>query len=183
MAVGFKAKLEGVEKAIHSLDGLGRTLRNKILRKAVNASARIMLKAARSLAPRGTGLLKKSLGVRIKTYQKSGAVVAIIGPRTGFKKTRQGKTLTAFGKKMKASGQNPTKYVHLIEFGRAEVRVKKKKVLSDGSTIYGTVVKSVPPRPFLRKAFEQTKNAVVETMKQRIAEELEKAAAALGGKR
>lgn len=183
MPFAIKAKLEGLEQALRNLEALTRTVRNKILRKAANASARIVLKAARQLVPKNTGLLKKSLGVRVQTYRASGTVVAIVGPRTGFKKTRQGKKITAFGKKMKEAGQNPSKYAHLVEYGHAVIYPLRKRVLSDGTTIYGKVVRAMPPRPFLRPAFEQTKAAAVAAMNQIIAEEIEKKVKAIGGKR
>lgn len=179
MPFAIKAKIEGIEQALKNLSELTRTVRNKILRKAINGSSRLILNAAKALVPKGNGMLKKSLGIRVQTYRASGTVVGIIGPRTGYKKTRQGKQQTAFGKKIKETGQNPAKYAHLVEFGRAEVRPSKKKVLSDGSTIYGTVARSVPPRPFLRPAFEQTRGAVVDLMAKLIDEELKKAAKAL----
>jgi len=183
MAFAVKARLTGVEQALRNLGAMTRTVRNTILRKAVNASSRLVLDAARALVPQGTGMLKRSLAVRIQTYRGSGAVVAVIGPRTGYQKTRQGKKQTAFGRKIKDSGQDPSKYAHLVEFGRASVQVKKARVLSDGATFYGRVVQSVPPRPFLRPAYEREKARVIATMYQLIAEELNKAAKALGGKK
>lgn len=171
MAFAIKARLEGVEQSLKNLQEMTRTVRNKILRKAVNASSKVVLDAARQLVPSSTGLLKKSLAVRVQTYRASGVVVGIVGPRTGYQKTRQGKKITSFGKKMKAAGQNPSKYAHLIEFGHNLARPK------------GNLIGYVRARPFLRPAFDQNKSSVIALMEQRITEEIEKEAKKLGGKK
>jgi HK97 gp10 family phage protein len=176
-----KARLEGVEKALKALGDVSRTVRNKVLRKAVNASSRVVLAAAKSLVPRGTGMLRRSLAVRVQTYRASGKVVGIIGPRTGTSGSGAKRKQTSFGAKMAQTGQNPAKYAHLVEFGRATVSVSKAKVLSDGSTIFGRSVKAVPPRPFLRPAFESNKSAVVAQMGEIIAAEIERLAKSLKG--
>ncbi len=45
---------------------------------------------------------------------------------------------------------NPTRYAHLVEDGRPAVGPKKKRVLSDGKTIFGRDVAGVPARPFAK---------------------------------
>lgn len=164
MAFAIKARLDGAEEAIRSLDGLSRTLRNQILRKAINAASKVVLDAARKLVPVETGMLKKSLAVRIQTYRSTGTVVGVIGPRTGYKKTRQGKVLTSFGRKIKSTGRNPSKYAHLIEFGHNIARPK------------GKLVGYARARAFLRPAFDQNKAAIEKLLTERVAEEIEKAA-------
>lgn len=169
MAFAIKARLEGVETALAALGEVARTVRNKVLRKAVNAASRLVLDAARALVPKDTGMLRKSLGVRIQTYRGSGKVVAVIGPRTGYTRTRSGTQQTALGRKIKETGRNPSKYAHLVEYGHALVRG-------------GKVAGSVPAKPFLRPAFETNKGQLAETMSRLIAQEIEKIAKRMGGK-
>ena len=53
----------------------------------------------------------------------------------------------------------PTKYAHLVEKGRKEVKPTKKQVLYSGvtGTIYGRRAKSVPARPFVLRTFQATR--------------------------
>lgn len=115
-------------KLASDLNAIGKAVL-KQRKKAVTAGARIVLNAAKSFAPKRTGLLRKSLGQKVKLYGGETAV-AIIGPRTGFRKklVRLGsKTAIATSKKgqklLAAGGKeewaDPAKYAHLQELGTA----------------------------------------------------------------
>jgi len=150
----FKRQLEGLKKSV----------RNTILRQAMRKATAIVVKAAKSKVPTRTGLLKKSIGAKVKMY-KSGEVVGIVGPRSGFKKKvvllgrrgailgtkKAGKLLAAGGKE---AMQNPTRYAHLVE---------------DGS-------RHASPHPFLRPALASSKSAVKAAMAQAIRDGLERVA-------
>src|SRR5262249_13600056 len=127
-------------------------VRKKVLRKAINEASKIVLKAAKANVPRASGLLKKSLGRKVKVYRASGTVVAIIGPRTGFKQDvhRDGRKVAVLA--------NPTKYAHLVERG----------------------TRHSPARPFMRPAFESTKPEVQSAMSSIIKAGLDEAAAGRG---
>lgn len=99
-----RVEIQG-DKALEAALGLlGGKVARRVMRKSLNAGAREIVKDARSRVVRRTGQLRKSLGVKVKTY-KSGTLAAIVGPRTGFKATIDGKPV------------NPTNYSHLVEFG------------------------------------------------------------------
>lgn len=55
-----------------------------------------------------------------------------------------------------------------IEFGRAAVKVKKKRVLSDGLAIFGTEVAAAPARPFMRPAFDSAGPRAIEAIAKRL---------------
>ena len=78
----------------------------KVLRPAVRAAAKPVVKAARQKVPKKTGALRKSLGTKVKTYTGSQSVVAIVGPRTGFR------TVDDNGR-----ANDPARYGHLVELG------------------------------------------------------------------
>jgi HK97 gp10 family phage protein len=163
MPYSISVKLEGLEGVLKRLGRLKKqTTRSKILRKAINAAARPVLKAARGLVPVQSGLLKKSLGMKVKTYRKSGTVIAIIGPRTGFKRE-----VTVGGQKQL---RNPTKYAHLVELGRQAVRVKKKKVLAGSGRFFGKSVQAARPQSFLRAAWQAQKSAAENTIRRLVQE-------------
>lgn len=140
MAFTIRAKIEGVDELVKQLrDELPKRMQGKILRKAIADGSKLVLKTAKQKVPVGeTGMLKRSLGRRVKVYRNSGKVLGIVGPRTGFKKTKAGRTRTALGEKFQQAHVNPTKYAHLVELG----------------------TRHSAPKPFLRPALDNNKEAV-----------------------
>lgn len=142
------AKLATLEKA---------STRKRVLRKGIGAGTTVILKAAKQNVHKGEGpaggTLKKALGRKTKTYPgDNGAVVGIVGPRKGFATVIDGKRI------------DPVKYAHIEEHGRAVVTIRKKKVLSDGTKIYGVKVKEYRGRPFLYRAASQNTSATQAAM-------------------
>lgn len=152
-------KTMSIGAASKKLEKIGQKILGKTLRKAVNAAASQVLKAAKSSVPVQSGLLKKSLGKKVRLYKGGTVAVALIGPRTGFKKIvviAAGKGAVAStkkGQKLLAQGgrtytRNPARYAHLVE----------KK------------------RPFLRPAMASSKDAASGAMAQIVGPEVLKAA-------
>lgn len=150
-----KVKLAGgaVAALRRRIDAIDRRAGTKAVKAGINEITKAVLRDAKEMTPVRTGQLRKSLGRRIKVYRNSRVVVGIVGPRTGFKILVDGKPV------------NPAKYAHLVEYGRAAVRVKNRKVLSSLKTavppdqpgVFGPTVAAVPPRPFLRPAWDAQK--------------------------
>lgn len=138
MPFAFRGKLEGVEGAVKALDGLAAKLRKKILKQAVTEASKILTKEAKRRAPVATKLLRKSIGRKVKVFRNTGAVVAIIGPRVGFKAEvlRNGRLVLS----------NPTRYAHLVELGTDRMAA----------------------RAFLQPAFEATKAQMADVMRETI---------------
>lgn len=166
MAFVIKGKLEGLDDVIRQMQGIKKSVRNRALRAGVTKAARILRKAARANIKPRTGLLKKSLDARVKVYKQGGIVVAVVGPKTGMKQrvTLPDGTTTV---------EDPAKIAHFVEKGRQGVRVKTRKVLSNGAVIFGRAVKAFLGRPFLRPAFDLSKTQ----MQDAIREELRRAIA------
>jgi HK97 gp10 family phage protein len=178
MGFTVQVKWEGLKPWLDRLKNVDKSLRKKIVKQAVNEAGRLTLQYAKqNIRSQRTGMLRKSLGRKIKVYRQSGIVVAIVGPRSGYAKVRSGgRKLTAFGKKSQALKVDPAKYAHLVEKGRASVQVKDKRVLSDllssggrSNRIYGKRVSAAAPRPFLRTALEQHHAEIMEAMRTIIA--------------
>lgn len=164
--VKFRMESRAVEALAKKLSELNKKVAKKALKKGVNDITKVVMWTARSLVPKRSRQLYKALGRKIVTYRGGAIVAGVIGPRKGFRVLWRGKYI------------DPTKYAHLVEYGRREVVAGKakgkstgKKVLADGvkgtsglpgvGTIYGKRVRSVPPRPFMRPAWEQNKNRAV----------------------
>lgn len=166
-----------IGQTIRQLDGLKDSLKNKIMRKWMDAAGKVIRDEAKKRAPvlrdrkkyphLIPGLLKKSIGVKVKTY-KSGVTVAIIGPRTDYRSVRDPgtgkvvrqtkKNATKFAAIAKGGAfiQNPTKYAHLLELG----------------------TKKMAARPFLRPAIESKRGEAIQIGIRVINQEIAKLATA-----
>ena len=138
--------LSGTRQLRGALDDLaGRRLR-AIQRKAINAGGQVVAKKERELAPRLSGTLAKAIAKKVKIYRGSGVAVAIVGPRTKFKKvigaTRKGEPIFRW----------PSKTAGLVEAGTRRSR----------------------PRPFVAPAAAASGDAAATAMAQKAAEELAK---------
>lgn len=112
-----------------ALQRVGSREGKRVIRAALNASGKPIVKDARKTVPVRTGMLKKSLGTKTQIFP-NGDGVAIIGPRAGPKFLKVIKN--AKGKEVKI---RPSRYGHLVELG----------------TI------NQPARPFLRPALVSAK--------------------------
>lgn len=112
------AQIAGVKELHQLLQVEAPKAVNRASRRGVTKAAREVRKDARQRTPVRTGLLKRSLDVKVKTYP-SGVVVGVVGPATGFKtdKATGKKVRTKLGEKIKETGINPVKYAHLVELG------------------------------------------------------------------
>ena len=120
MADLVTVKLEGLAPLVQKLKQLDRKIARRTVRKALTAGSNMVLRAAKQLVPRDTGMLRLALGVSVK-LKKDGLAIARVGPRTGYLRKRRGETtprLSKLGKALAAAGVKPTKYGHLVEKGR-----------------------------------------------------------------
>ena len=121
-----------------TLDGVIKTLRwlptklaDKILKKAVGVASRKLAKAVKNGLPVRTGILKKSIGVKIKRYKNTKIIVGVIGARKGFRtqvgtyKRDSRKSAKYPHKKGDPIYVNPVNYLHLVELGTERSRAFK----------------------------------------------------------
>lgn len=117
----ISAKVEGLAAVKAALDKAARKVKQKATRKAANAGSRIVLWAMKAAVRNVTGLLRKSLGRKVKAYRDTGVAVGIVGPRT-----KQFKVLLRTARKGKNAGKpvyaNPTQYAHLVDRGTSRSR-------------------------------------------------------------
>lgn len=96
MGIFIQTKIEGREDLDRRLSSLGDPkLVRKIMRKALRAGGKIILRLARQYAPSRTGLLRRSLGIRVGKVKNNqpGYEAVIIGTT---KKRFQGKSFYAW---------------------------------------------------------------------------------------
>ena len=157
---------------------LGRTLRNRILRKAVRAGAKPVRQAAKRLAPKLTGATAASLTVRISTHKRTGTVYAVVGPQRRYQFKRKGKV---------RSVGTPTKIAHLILFGtrphslksgdslgRTRVSKRTGKAVITPFRQTGRRHPGAKANPFLQRAWAEEMGPALAAMKAVLETELAK---------
>lgn len=103
-------KLTGTKEIAKALGKLPKELQRSAESAVLREGAKPIAKAAKSRVPVASGLLKKSIGSRVRTIK--GETSARIGPRTGMKQT-----VTRNGRQVIS---DPNKYSHLVEFGTSK---------------------------------------------------------------
>lgn len=104
---GFGMTVVGDVALLRKFEALPVKLQKKHGWNAMLKAGRRVVRAAKKRVPKNTGQLKKSLGMKRKLYRRSGTIVAIVGPRTGFRAVVNGKP------------HDPAKIAHLVELGHA----------------------------------------------------------------
>lgn len=162
MADDISMTMKGMKDIENALHRLGDDAWKKAIPKAIRESGKPLLKATRDNISPGkgaeigkvsgydTGILRKSLGVRLKKYPKTGTQFLIIGPRRGFKRQVRETRSTAkeafrTGKTKKPVFRNPVNYAHLVEDGFYHVK--------SGRHIQGL--------HFMRKAYDANAGKVI----------------------
>lgn len=112
-------QVTGAAPLLSKFTDLPEKLQKKYGRRGVAKAARVLVKAAKALAPVRSGLLKKSLGFRPRTYKHT--VLAVIGPRketkaSAAKRIKAGKALRYRGV-VGGKIHIPAKIAHLVEGG------------------------------------------------------------------
>ena len=158
MSYTIRGRVDGLQEMIQSLAGLKEAVIRRILRAAVSKGSQIIMKKAKQLASRETGLLRKSIGRKVKVYRTSGVAVAMVGPRIGFRTT-----VTRKKGKLRPTPtiSDPVKYAHLVERGT------KPHGRHPG----------FQARPFLEPAARGQTGAIRQAMAEEIRRQLEKEAA------
>lgn len=166
----MRITLTGDTELIKSLESLGEKVYKRVIAKATRKAFAPVVKTAKARAPRETGLLAKSIGVKQKAYARSGRIVTIVGPRTGF---AQDVTVnTPFGPKKVR--RDPAKYAHLVEFGTAPhataaLASRKDATGFDIAMQSGDDHPGAAPKPFMRPAFDANEARAVAIMHSELA--------------
>lgn len=134
-----------------ALKDLPPSVQRRVLRAAVAAGASPVNKAAKGFAPVLTKALKKSIGIKTKTY-KNGTVVAVIGVR------RDPKFSAEFYQHIVHDGAKP----HTIKPKRA----KRLAFQSNGETHFARRINHPGSKgnPFLAKAWNSAKGPATAAM-------------------
>jgi len=161
--------LYGAAELKKSLEKFTKSMRNRVLRPALNAAATPVVSRIKQLVPRKsgrgtladrtTGALRKSIGKRVWSGKgrKAVSIFAYVGPLSDTKYHVRFKEPSA-----KSSGvRMPTKYAHLVEFGNARMQ----------------------PKPFMRPGWMQTRAKANSIMAAKVRKGIERVAASVAQKK
>jgi HK97 gp10 family phage protein len=107
-------RVDGLRELQRALAALPKELQRTSETTALREGMKPVLKTARAIAPKDSGLLKKAIGLTVRKGKNG--MTSRVGARTGFRQqvTRKGKTVTA----------DPSKYSHLVEYGTSHSAAK-----------------------------------------------------------
>lgn len=161
MAVERIMTIEGIKQLNRQIEELGSSVLRQVARPAVRKAWTRVNKAAKRNA-KSIGdkhSLSKSLAIKVKTYTRSGSVVAVVGPR--------------FNYKSKTTGLPVWPLAHLFEFGvdPHEISAKDSKILSNINNpageeieVFGASVThpGIEAQPFMRPAYDSEKSPALQ---------------------
>jgi hypothetical protein len=110
VAGAIEIKLDGLETTLRRLQAFPVKVQKKCLRSAVAAGAVPLVRAAKSASPQRTGIFRRSLASKLKSYQSGAVYVSIVGQAD---KIRSSKKVRA--RRGGISGRGGNVPIHFIE--------------------------------------------------------------------
>lgn len=161
MAIEGVITMEGIKQLNRLIEELGSSVLRQVARPAVRKAWTRVNKAAKRYA-KAIGdkhSLSKSLAIKVKTYTRSGSVVAVVGPR--------------FSYRSKTTGLPVWPLAHLFEFGADphEISTKNAQILSNINNpageeieVFGASVThpGIPAQPFMRPAYDSERGPALQ---------------------
>ncbi len=150
--IELRIKIEGDKELRRLLTGWTPVQQRRITRPGIAKASRVVSRAVKEAAPVESGLLKRSIGVKMVTYKNTGTVVGIVGPRRGYKRivaVVDGRTQAFTRANVERLGsrgprrlawRDPAKYAHLVHGGTAPHRIAR---------IATQRRREGPPRPYV----------------------------------
>jgi HK97 gp10 family phage protein len=104
-------KVEGLKELEKAFGALPYRVAKNVLKSATRAGANPITKKARAFVPADTGELRKSIGAKVKLYDRTFTAVAIIGAKFKWIPIAKSQRWTRSGR------INPALYAHFVESG------------------------------------------------------------------
>lgn len=149
--------MSGTNELDRAIKELGDKITHGPAKKALEAAVQPMVDRMKQMAPVETGALRESIGFKTKRYRRSKNTLALVGPKSG--------TMWQTGPDTVTMGRNPARYAHLVEYGHAQVHGGRK---TKGKSIRKNTISGkgfIEPKPFMRPAWDATKDQVYDTIR------------------
>jgi len=174
-------RIEGLAEATRRLRELPDRISKRVIRKSVNAGAQPMVKTVRSNTPRRTGLTRRSMAVKLKSYRS--AAVAVIGQdKRSRPKVRRG---AGGGGGGGISGRGYPVPIHLVD-APTRPHTIAGRVLRwlRGSTVFHARAVRHPGtrgQAVMSRSFASARSAAESAMVEKMRGEIDREAQTLGG--
>jgi HK97 gp10 family phage protein len=155
--------VKGLNDLLAELKDLPGNIEKIALRSSVVEGSKVMAEAVSKEAPVAAGGVRKGKFIRNRKTKQ------VIAQRVHFPGNLKRSFKAASGRASKgevSSGVRGDYYARFVEFGHA--------LKSHGKKAARKVIGHVPPNPFMMRAFEATKDQVLETTKRSLIEQIEK---------
>ncbi len=170
-------KVKGLQELNAALASLSSDVQRKYLRGAVAAGARVVRDAAMRNVPIRTGTLKRAIYSKwIQEASGKDRQTFLVSVRRGkgFRSSRKTNKRTG---KTRETANRDAYYWTWVEFGHvtrgAGQRIKGGTIRRERArTALRNSGQFVPPRPFLRPAFESNKSATIEAIRAELAKRI-----------
>jgi hypothetical protein len=153
----MKIEVIGRELLDAKILALPYTVRNYVLKRAINKSNKLLVDTVRKRAPIDSRILRKSITSVVRTYKKGYFVLGVVGPNKDYsgyvvmkpkgKSSRKSKP----GEAEQKGIRKPVRYAHLVEGGTS---LRKKKS--------GASTGSVTAEPFMKPSMDELKDKIRE---------------------
>jgi HK97 gp10 family phage protein len=162
-----------------NLQAIPAQLEAKIARQALQAGGNIVQAAAIAAAPFRTGALKDDIVTKVHTNTSGNFAdnYILIGP--GYDRSRLQVRNRGVHAGAPDSSSSPGVYGKFVELGHAGPGMAREKRRGEKASLAWASGKDTPPHPWLKPAFEATKDAALEAMRAVMEAGLEAVAAAL----
>lgn len=174
MAKVLKVSVAGLRELDSALGELPKATARNVLHRTLIKAAQPMVARAETLAPEDTGALKASISVSSKIENAAGrAEYAAVIKRGGS----QSDARTALRAARRAAGAEKTFAEVGVGPAKGDARAAIKALVQE----FGSSKQE--PRSYMRPAWDQTQNAVLQGIKDNLGEEIAKAAQRLARKK
>lgn len=177
MADAIEIKLDGLETTLRRLQAFPVKVQKKCLRSAVAAGAVPLVRAAKSASQQRTGIFRRSLASKLKSYQSGAVYVSIVGQANKIrasKKVRAGRG--------GISGRGQIVPIHFVEDGIKPHVISRRSMralgfpLSSGQMVFRGSVQHPghAGRHVIRKAAETAGREAADRVERKLGELIDK---------
>ena len=166
---GFSVRVEGLRELDANLGKLTKATSRNVLRRALIAAAQPTVAAAQANAPRDTGALANSIAASARSTNTVGRSEYAAAMRSGAGKAAAVSAMRAARRAAKGEGSFAEVFVGPTLHERSE---PKARVVE-----FGGGRGNRAPQAFLRPAWDATKEQVLALIREKIAQEIDKAVA------
>lgn len=163
-SVKSSVKLEGFSELLEAMQDLSKSTQGNVLKRAVSRAGADFADAAAALAPKKTGALKEGIKVGKASVISPGKAAYAAAKQEGASNAEAAQAARQANREAGGTGRQVVVHVGPVRSLRAAVPQE-----------FGTSLHS--PKPYMRPAWDQKSSGMLETIRETLKVEVDKAAA------